>query len=103
MMNLASILEMLMVVCFGASWPINLSKAWRSRSTKGISILFYTLILIGYFVGIAGKLILIRLNAPAPWYETVKWYVLFFYVLNALMVAACIVVYFRNKRLEKNA
>ena len=52
MANLASILETLMIITFGASWPINLTKAWRARSTKGISILFYTLIFIGYLFGI---------------------------------------------------
>lgn len=101
MTNLASFLEMLMVVCFGISWPINILKAWRARSTKGISLLFYLLILTGYVFGVAGKLLLIAANAPAPWYVTVKWYVMFFYVLNTLMVAFGVGVYFRNKRLEK--
>ncbi|MBR5741338.1 MAG: hypothetical protein IKX91_02175 [Firmicutes bacterium] len=103
MLQLASILETLMVVCFGVSWPINLTKALKSRSTKGISIIFYYLVLFGYLLGIAGKVFQIAAYAPAPWYETVKWYVLFFYVLNTVMVLACIIVYFRNKRLEKNA
>ena len=40
MLNLASFLEMLMLICFGVSWPINIAKAWRARSTKGISVLF---------------------------------------------------------------
>lgn len=103
MSNLASILETLMIITFGASWPINLSKAWRARSTKGISIAFYTLIFTGYIFGIVSKCILIAQNAPAPWYETVRWYVLFFYVLNLLMVGGCIVIYFRNRRIEQNA
>jgi hypothetical protein len=30
-----------------------------------------------------------------------KWYVLFFYVLNFLMVGADIVLYFRNLKLDK--
>ena len=36
MLTFASFMEMLMVVCFGISWPINIRKAWKARSTKGI-------------------------------------------------------------------
>ena len=103
MLNLASFLEMLMLICFGLSWPINIAKAWKARSTKGISVLFYGFILLGYLVGIAAKLALIRYYAPAPWYETVHWYVMFFYVLNTLMVAAGVAIYFRNRALENKA
>ena len=101
MLTLANVLETLMIVSFGISWPINISKAWKSRSTKGISMLFYFLILSGYFFAIAGKLALIAYHAPAPWYETVRWYVMFFYVLNTLMVAAGVAIYFRNREIEK--
>ena len=101
MLTFASVMEMLMLICFGLSWPINITKAWRARSTKGISVLFYCFILLGYLVGIAAKLALISYYAPAPWYETVHWYVLFFYVLNTLMVAAGVVIFFRNRAIEK--
>ena len=102
MSELSSILEMLMVICFGISWPINIVKAWKARSTKGVSLLFYMFIVVGYIFGIVGKFILISLNAPAPWYETVKWYVLFFYILNTLMVTCGIGIYFRNRAIEKS-
>ena len=92
-----------MLICFGVSWPINIAKARKARSTKGISVLFYGFILLGYLVGIAAKLALIRYYAPAPWYETVHWYVLFFYVLNTLMVAAGIAIWFHNRALENKA
>ena len=103
MLTLASLREMLMLICVDVSGPINIAKAWKARSTKGISVLFYGFILLGYLVGIAAKLALIRYYAPAPWYETVHWYVLFFYVLNTLMVAAGIAIWFRNRALEKKA
>ncbi|MBO6039791.1 MAG: hypothetical protein J6P58_01140 [Oscillospiraceae bacterium] len=92
-----------MVVCFGLSWPINIRKAWKARSTKGISLFFYTFIFLGYVFALVGKLVLIAYHAPTPWYETVHWYVMFFYVLNTLMVAAGIGIYFRNRALEKKA
>ena len=103
MLTLASFLEMLMLICFGVSWPINIAKAWKARSTKGISVLFYGFILLGYLVGIAAKLALISYYAPQPWHVTVHWYVLFFYVLNTLMVAAGIAIWFRNRALENKA
>ena len=103
MLSFASFMEMLMVVCFGISWPINIVKAWKARSTRGISLLFYSFILLGYLFALAGKCVLISYYAPQPWYETVKWYVIFFYVLNTLMVAAGIGIYFRNRRLERAA
>ena len=103
MLTFASFMEMLMVVCFGISWPINIRKAWKARSTKGISLLFYTFMFLGYVFALVGKFVLIRYSAPAPWYETVHWYVMFFYVLNTLMVGAGIAIYFRNRALEKKA
>ena len=103
MLTAASYMEMLMVVCFGISWPINIVKAWKARSTKGISLLFYSFILAGYLFALVGKCLLIRYYAPAPWYETVHWYVMLFYVLNTVMVACGVAIYFRNRALEKKA
>ena len=51
----AEILETLMILSFGISWPINLAKAWRSRSTGGKSIMFDYLIGTGYVCGILSK------------------------------------------------
>lgn len=101
METIASIMEMLMVVCFGLSWPFNIIKAWKAKTAKGTSVLFYFFIWIGYIFAMIGKCILIAHNAPAPWYQTVKWYVMFFYVLNTVMVSAGILIYFRNKALDK--
>ena len=101
MLTFASYMEMLMIICFGVSWPINIAKAWKARSTKGISLLFYCFILAGYLFALIWKFVLIFYYAPAPWYETVKWYVMFFYLLNTLMVAAGIGIYLRNRRLER--
>lgn len=98
--SFVSIMEMMMVVCFGISWPINIIKAWKSQSSKGISLLFYFFIWIGYVFALIGKFVLIYNNAPLPWYETVHWYVMFFYLLNILMVTAGILIYFRNKRYD---
>ena len=101
MTTAASIMEMLMVVCFGISWPLNISKAWKARTAKGTSVMFYWFIWIGYIFAIIGKVLMIIYNAPQPWYVTVKWYVMFFYILNTLMVSCGIAIYFRNKKLDR--
>lgn len=100
MATFASIMEMMMVVCFGISWPLNIVKAWKARTAKGTSLLFYFFIWIGYVFALTGKFVLIYANAPQPWYVTVHWYVMFFYFVNIIMVSAGIGIYFRNKLLD---
>lgn len=94
---MAEILEVLMVVSFGASWPFNVIKAYKARTAKGKSLLFLCLILFGYIVGIASKLV----NDAYMANFADKWYVLFFYCLNFIMVSADLIVYFRNKKIDK--
>lgn len=98
-----SVMETLMVICFGISWPINIIKAWKSKTAKGSSVLFYSFIWIGYIFAMVGKMAMIIANSPNPWYETVKWYVMFFYVLNIIMVSAGIIIYLRNKWFDKRS
>lgn len=71
--------------------------------SKGISLPFYFFIWIGYVFAFVSKFTLIAANAPHPWYETVHWYVMFFYVLNIVMVTVGIGIYFRNKHLDKTS
>lgn len=106
MLTIANIMETLMVICFGLSWPLNISKAWKARTAKGMSLQFYFCIWIGYVFAIIGKLVTIHyyVNVAATaqvWTEVVKWYVLFFYFLNAIMVSMGILIYFRNAQLDK--
>ena len=94
---MAEILEILMIVSFGASWPLNVIKSYTARTTKGKSIAFLLLIFFGYIAGITSKLV----NTEYMANIASKWYVLFFYVLNFLMVGADIVMYVRNLRLDR--
>ena len=94
---MSEILEIIMIVSFGVSWPINLMKSYKSRTAKGKSILFLCLVFFGYIAGITSKLV----NEAYMTDFAQKWYVLFFYVLNFLMVGADIVLYFRNLHLDK--
>ncbi len=51
-----SLFEILMLVCFGASWPVSIAKALRTKQVAGKSPLFMVLLLFGYFCGILNKL-----------------------------------------------
>ena len=84
-----SIFEMGMLLCFGAAWPLNIYKSLKSRTAAGRSILFQWAIIIGYICGIIHK-ILYSNNI-----------VLYLYILNLLMVSFDTVLYFRNKKLDR--
>ncbi|MEE1284020.1 MAG: hypothetical protein UHK54_04100 [Acutalibacteraceae bacterium] len=94
---MAEIAEVIMIVCFGASWPFNVIKSYKARTAKGKSPAFLCLIIIGYIAGIASKF----LNEAYMASFNEKWYVLFFYFLNLFMVSVDLVLYFRNRMLDK--
>lgn len=94
---MSELLEMTMILCFGASWPMNVIKSYRSRTTKGKSLVFLCLIFVGYIAGIFSKFA----NAAYMAQFAQKWYILFFYFLNLIMVGADLYLYARNKKLEK--
>lgn len=94
---MANFLEVLMVVCFGVSWPLNIRKAWHARTARGSSVLFYFFIWIGYVFGIGSKALRLAEGVSTP------GYVWFFYILNLVMVSLGIVIYFRNALLDRRA
>lgn len=93
------IFEIIMIVSFGASWPFNVMRSYKARTAKGKSLSFLCLILFGYVAGIISKFI----NETYMANFGSKWYVLFFYVLNFIMVFVDFLLYFRNKKLDKIA
>lgn len=92
---MADVLEVLMIVCFGLSWPLNIYKAWKARTAKGSSLLFYTLIWVGYLFGVSSKIVKISTGIHVPLYA------LLIYICNVAMTTAGILIYFRNKALDK--
>ena len=96
---MSEILEIIMIVSFGLSWPANVMKSYRARTAKGKSLAFLLLIEFGYVAGIASKFT----NEAYMANFASKWYVLVFYILNFLMVGADLLLYVRNKRLDKLA
>ena len=89
---MAEFFEAGMLICFGFSWPMNILKSWRVRTAKGKSFLFLVFVELGYICGILAKLIAGNINYVFP-----------FYVLNAVMVGTDIVLYFRNRALDRAA
>ena len=82
--------EMIMLACFGLSWPISVYKSLRSGSTKGKSVVFIVAIIVGYIAGITGKLVGGQLT-----------YVLALYVFNLVVVSIDLALYVVNRRREK--
>lgn len=74
-----------MLLCFGSAWPISIYKSYISGENSGKSVLFLFIVLSGYMAGIMNKIFYS--------YDNVIW----LYVLNALMVATDILLYYRNK------
>ena len=86
-----SVFEAGMLICFGFAWPISLVKAWKSRSTGGKSWLFSAVVILGYIFGISHKIMYSR------------DIVMVLYIINMLMVSADLLLWFRNRRFEKQA
>ena len=87
---MGSILETVMLACFGFSWPLKEMKAYKAKTAKGTSLPFILLIVAGYIAGITAKVITDQIN-----------YVLIAYIVNLAIVSLNIVIYFRNVSLDK--
>ena len=70
-----SIFEVIMLVCFGFSWPFAIIKTIRVKNPAGKSYLFMGLVIIGYIAGCIHKVLY-------------HWdFVFWLYLLNTLLVA----------------
>ena len=86
-----SIFEAIMLICFGAAWPLSIYKSYKSRNNSGKSVSFLYVVIVGYIAGIFNKIID---NPSDP--------VLYLYILNAIMVSIDTVLYYRNKSINRN-
>ena len=55
-----SIFEAIMLICWGLSWPVSITKALRTKIVHGKSPLFMSLIAAGYLCGILNKILYSR-------------------------------------------
>ena len=87
---MAQLLEAIMMICFGLSWPMALVKNIRAKSAKGMSLPLILLIISGYVAGTIAKIISDNIT-----------YVLIVYLLNLTIVTMNLLIYFYNRRLDK--
>ena len=87
---MSQLLEATMLILFGISWPFSITKSWKSRTSKGKSIIFLSFVLCGYLCGIIAKLVSGHIT-----------YVLTFYIMDFLLVATDTCFFIRNDRLDK--
>lgn len=80
-----------MLLCFGAAWPFSIIKSYKSKSVAGKSPYFLIVVIIGYISGIINKLL----------YS--NDIIMYLYILNLLMVATDLALYYRNVKLAKNS
>lgn len=86
-----SIFEATMLVCFGAAWPLNIYKSWKTRSAIGKSVFFLYVISLGYVAGIIHKLLYSH------------DIVLYLYIINLCMVLTDTALYYRNRKLDRES
>lgn len=86
-----SAFEILMLVCFGSSWPFSIYRVWRTKCATGKSIVFLALILIGYVAGVLHK-VFFSLDP-----------VLGLYALNAVMVGTDLALCLKYHRVPQAA
>ena len=78
--------EILMLICFGAAWPVSIYKSLQTKTNEGKSLNFLYIISSGYIFGILHKL-LYNLD-----------FVIFLYMLNLFMVLFDMAIYYHKKR-----
>lgn len=87
---LGEILEVMMLLCFAASWPFNIHRSWKCRTAVGKSIMFEVIVVIGYFCGIGSHIVNNQING-----------VIVFYVADIVLVSIDMYLYFRNRKLDR--
>lgn len=80
--------EIIMLLCFGASWPFAIVKTVRTKNPTGKSFIFLVLVIIGYASG--------GLHKIYYHYDRVFW----LYVLNGVMVTADLILcaYYQRRK-----
>ena len=85
------VLESIMLIAFGLSWPISILKSYRLKFVRGKSLWFLLLILIGYAAGTLEKIIE-AYNTGQPLKFTI-W----LYIANGVLVGVDLALYFRYR------
>ena len=86
---MSELLESVMLICFGLSWPVSVVKNIKAHTAKSMSLPFILLIITGYIAGISSKIINHNFS-----------YVLVIYFFNLFVVSMNVVVYFINRNYD---
>ncbi len=81
-----SIFEFGMLACFGLCWPVSVYTSVKTKKTEGKSLLFMTIVFVGYVFGLTHKL-LYSLD-----------FVIILYISNLVLVLVDIVLYLKYSR-----
>jgi hypothetical protein len=85
-----SFFEALMLISFGAAWPVSIYKSYRARTNRGKSSIFLYVLLFGYCNGMIYQYLnLLKIN-----------YIFYLFIINSLLISADLILYYRNKRLD---
>lgn len=100
----AEVLEIVMLICFGCSWPISVYKSIKIRTSVGKSAVFNILLIVGYIAGIVSKFIKMdsALNASGATSlgKGIFIFALIMYFVNLAMITANLILYYMNKNLD---
>ena len=86
---MSELLESVMLICFGLSWPVSVVMNIKAHTAKSMSLPFILLIITGYIAGISSKIINHNYS-----------YVLVIYFFNLFVVSMNVVVYFINRNYD---
>lgn len=89
------IFEMLMLICFGISWPLSVYKTLKAKSANGKSVTFGFIIIFGYVCGITGKIVQWATGAVTE--PVLFWITFAVYILNIIIVIIDTIITFYYK------
>ena len=93
-MKTAVLFETIMLIGFGCSWPFNIAKSIKSRTTLGKSVYFEIIVIISYLFGVAAKLIIFRETGELQ-------YSFWFYLIDIMLVTTDVCLYIRNRKIDR--
>ncbi|MVB09387.1 hypothetical protein CAFE_00350 [Caprobacter fermentans] len=93
-----NLLEALMILCFGLSWPISIYRSYTARTAKGKSLFFEVFLWIGYVFGIIREFMQFSSGEGLDFLFYLGW---IFYFLNIAEITIDMVLYVRNVRLDR--
>lgn len=78
---MAEFFEAIMLICFGCAWPMSIWRLLKTKSSKGKSLFFLGIIIIGYIAGIIHALF------QDYYIHGHIAYVAYLYIINIIMVS----------------